>query len=138
MHNSRSRERLNQTQLAELSGITRASLSDLITGKSKDMKAATALLMAAALGVRPEWLTFGTGAMRDPLRDLQLGARQRGVLETMARMTANQQTQVHQLCAKIIEENEHVRAAMEPKYVLPGAIKPPTPKAAKKAKAGNK
>lgn len=123
--NNKGRDKLNQTSLAEASGITRASLSDLITGKSKDMKASTALLMAAVLGVRPEWLTFGSGEMVDPIRDLQLTARQRAVLEATTKMTPNQQQQLLQHCTKIVEENEQVRQAMEPKYPVPGAIRPP-------------
>src|SRR5687768_1418552 len=57
----RAEKGLSQKQLADLAGVRQPSISDLETGKTTDVSAATLLGIAEALGVRPKWLLTGRG-----------------------------------------------------------------------------
>jgi SOS-response transcriptional repressor LexA len=52
---------INASQLAERAGVTRATVSLLLSGQTQDPKANNLLNLADALGVRIEWLITGKG-----------------------------------------------------------------------------
>ncbi|MEK8025022.1 helix-turn-helix domain-containing protein [Pseudaquabacterium rugosum] len=54
-----------QADLARYCGVARPSVSDWFRGETKTLKAATLILAAEYLGVRPRWLLDGVGPMRD-------------------------------------------------------------------------
>lgn len=53
-----------QTELAAALGISKASVSDWITGKTKNIRMANLVTAAKILDVRTEWLASGKGEMR--------------------------------------------------------------------------
>jgi transcriptional regulator with XRE-family HTH domain len=56
-----SKKKLSQKQLAERSGVSQQMISKLELGRSKETSGIVAL--AIYCGVRPEWLSDGTGPM---------------------------------------------------------------------------
>lgn len=54
---------VNQAELARACGVQPPSVSDWFSGKTKSLRADTALRAAAYLRVRPEWLSDGRGPM---------------------------------------------------------------------------
>lgn len=55
---------LSQADLARLSGISTAAMSQIETGQTKTLKASTATAFAKATGYTAEWLTSGRGQER--------------------------------------------------------------------------
>lgn len=54
---------LTQQELAKLSGVKQASISDLERGESKSYRGTTLVSIAQSLKVRPDWLETGKGQM---------------------------------------------------------------------------
>jgi transcriptional regulator with XRE-family HTH domain len=54
-----------QTALARASRVSKPSVNDWLSGKTKALKAETLVLAAEFLHVRPRWLALGEGPMRD-------------------------------------------------------------------------
>lgn len=55
--------RKSPTQVAKETGLSDSALSQLLTGKTKTLKAETAVSLCTATGVRTEWLVTGQGQM---------------------------------------------------------------------------
>jgi phage repressor protein C with HTH and peptisase S24 domain len=55
---------MSQTDLATACNVSQPSVNDWVSGKTRSLKASTALRAAAALDVGVLWLTEGTGPMR--------------------------------------------------------------------------
>ena len=53
---------INQTQLAELAGITRSAITNIKSGRNKGFSAETALIICKKLSINPYWLIFGEGS----------------------------------------------------------------------------
>jgi transcriptional regulator with XRE-family HTH domain len=84
-----SKRKLSQKQLAERSGVSQQMISKLELGLSKETSGIVAL--AVYCGVRPEWLSNGTGPMvGEPEPD-------REVLLSMVRMIQDVQTEVKRI-----------------------------------------
>ncbi len=66
---ARDAESLSQRGLAELAGLSNAYVHILESGSIKQPSAGKLKRLADALGVRPEWLAYGTGDMRGPVND---------------------------------------------------------------------
>ena len=71
------RAQLTQSQLADMVGMTKASISGLELGTSKKPSADNLLPLARALGVNPEWLISGKGPKYN------LSAVQQRIIEAM-------------------------------------------------------
>jgi transcriptional regulator with XRE-family HTH domain len=54
-----------QATLARASRVSKPSVNDWLSGKTKALKAETLVLAAEFLNVRPRWLALGEGPMRD-------------------------------------------------------------------------
>lgn len=60
-------ERFNRADLQNACGVTKASVSDWFTGKTKSLKGDTLVAAAAYFGVSASWLGDGKGQKREPL-----------------------------------------------------------------------
>lgn len=58
----------SRSEIADEAGITQSALSQILTGKTKDLKAKNAISLSKATGVRIEWLVDESGPMRDLAR----------------------------------------------------------------------
>jgi len=58
----------SRSEIADEAGITQSALSQILTGKTKDLKAKNAIGISKATGVRIEWLVDESGPMRDLAR----------------------------------------------------------------------
>lgn len=84
-----SKRKLSQKQLAERSGVSQQMISKLELGVSKETSGIVAL--AIYCGVRPEWLSHGTGPMvgeSEPARE---------VLLSIVRMIQDVQTEMKRI-----------------------------------------
>lgn len=61
---------LSQPQLGALIGTSAGAIGLIETGKTKTLRATTALSLAKHLRVRPEWLVYGTGPMKSDAAEL--------------------------------------------------------------------
>src|SRR5688572_1474355 len=82
---ARKERNLTQVELARLSGVKQASVSDLERGESKSFRGTTLLSLARALNVSPEWLSHGRGPMER--RDTPLTDRAIVVAQAWQRLT---------------------------------------------------
>jgi transcriptional regulator with XRE-family HTH domain len=79
LRHARKLRKLTQDELAQRTGITQASVSDLERGESKSFRGATLVSMARVLNVRAEWLSQGKAPMERkdvPLSDEALAVAQ--------------------------------------------------------------
>lgn len=62
---ARRRAGLTQAQLAKRAGVTRAGAGQWETGVTQSLSADVAIKVASALGVRIEWLVYGSGPLEE-------------------------------------------------------------------------
>lgn len=55
---------MSNAELARAVGVSSAAVTLWENGTTKNLDAANCIRVCAALGIRPEWLMFGSGAMR--------------------------------------------------------------------------
>lgn len=108
---ARKERKLTQVELARLSGVKQASVSDLERGESKSFRGTTLLSLARALNVSPEWLSHGKGPMER--RDTPLTDRAISVAQAWQRLAPEVQDKIADMILTMAEQSDKFGVAVE-------------------------
>ena len=123
---ARKERKLTQVELAKLSGVKQASVSDLERGESKSFRGTTLLSLARALNVSPEWLSHGRGPMER--RDTPLSDRALVVAQAWQRLAPELQEKIADMVLAMAEQADKYGEPVPDEKVAEAYGKPPRSK----------
>ena len=122
LRHARKMRGLTQVELARLSGLKQASLSDLERGESKSFRGSTLMSLAKSLNVSPEWLSHGKGPMER--RDVPLSDRAVLVAQAWQRLAPEVQEKMAEMIMTMAEQADKYGPAVEDSRVEAAYGKP--------------